>query len=123
MFIFELIKTYIPPRSGKHDFFLKCEKKVSVSKKKNFSSPIPKLDLGFGSRYRNRILVSHYSFLLLFPDDTMMTRMMFAARKKGLMLLFFMVWIASVSANGIPPQVFIREPPDKTAVIGGQLPV
>ena len=56
----------------------------------------------------------------MFPDDTVMTRMMFAARKKGLMLLFFMVWIASVSANGIPPQVFIREPPDKTAVIGGQ---
>ena len=56
----------------------------------------------------------------MFPDDTMMTRMMFAARKKGLMLLFFMVWIASVSGNEIPPQVFIREPPDKTAVIGGQ---
>ena len=56
----------------------------------------------------------------MFSDDTMMTRMMFTARKKGLMLLFFMVWIASVSANGIPPQVFIREPPDKTAVIGGQ---
>ena len=70
------------------------------------------------------ILSFRNSFITIsIPDDTMMTRMMFAARKKGLMLLFFMVWIASVSANGIPPQVFIREPPDKTAVIGGQLPV
>ena len=38
----------------------KNEKKVSVSEKKN-SSPIPisKLDLAFGSQYRNLVLVAH----------------------------------------------------------------
>ena len=48
-------------------------------------------------------------------------KMMIKGRKmeKGLMLLFFV--IACVSGNGIPPQEFIRQPPDKTAVIGGHI--
>ena len=38
-----------------------CEVQVSVSERKDLSPiPIPKLDLGFSSRYRNRISVSHY---------------------------------------------------------------
>ena len=47
--------------------------------------------------------------------------MMIKGRKveKGLMLLFFV--IACVSGNGIPLQKFIRQPPDKTAVIGGHI--
>ena len=56
MFIFELIKTYIPPRSGKHDFFLNVKKKSFGFEKKKigydteigpwFRFPIPKP--GFG---------------------------------------------------------------------------
>jgi hypothetical protein len=54
-----LTKTYISQRSGKK--WEKFEKKVSVSGKKiPAQKPIPKLDLGFSSRYRNWILVSHY---------------------------------------------------------------
>ena len=45
---------------GKHENNLKfLEKNVLVSEKNN-SAPIPKLDLGFGSRYRNLVSVVHY---------------------------------------------------------------
>ena len=61
-----------------------------------------------------------------FVADDPLIKMMIMARssisrkkEKGLMLLFFV--IACVSGNGIPPQEFIRQPPDKTAVIGGHI--
>ena len=35
------------------------EKKNSFGKK-SAQTPIPKLDLGFGTRYQNQVLVAHY---------------------------------------------------------------
>ena len=54
---------------GKTEKNLKPEKikfkKGSVSGKKNLAS-IPKLDLGFGSRYRNLVSVAHYMNVAIF---------------------------------------------------------
>jgi hypothetical protein len=45
---------------GKNEKNLKLKKKVSVSEKRiSAPKPIPKFDLGFGSRYRNLVLVAH----------------------------------------------------------------
>ena len=56
-----LQKPIFPKEVGKNEKSLK-KKKVSVSEKKiSAPNPIPKLDLGFGSRYRNLVSVAHHT--------------------------------------------------------------
>ena len=59
--IFNLIKTCIPPKKWeKLSKILSLKKKFPYQKKKWLQYQyIPKLDLGFGSRYWNLVLVAH----------------------------------------------------------------
>ena len=59
MFNFKFLKTYIP-LGNKWKKEKNFEKKSFSFRKKSFPVPIPKLDLGFSSRYQNLVLVSNY---------------------------------------------------------------
>ena len=61
-------------------------------------------------------------FVVSFVSDDAMLMTMTGIRTDGF-LLFFVLFgcAANVAGNGIPPQEFIRQPPDKTAVIGGHI--
>ena len=61
-------------------------------------------------------------FVVSFVSDDAMLMTMTGIRTDGFLLFFVLFGCASHAAGSrIPPQEFIRQPPDKTAVIGGHI--